>query len=384
MIMLRLTLILFLMIPTFVSAGSENNQTDKKYYLYVGAYTESADEGIYVYEFDASTGEIKYLHTVAGVENPSYIAIHGDKNLLLAVNEIMEFQGKKTGALSAFKIEPATGKLTLINQVPSGGGAPCYVSIESDGNFAFVANYMAGNITMFPIARDGALSPYSDLQQHQGSGPVTARQKDPHAHTIILDYNEKFALAADLGTDEVISYAIDEKERKLQKASVFKLKAGSGPRHIAFHPNGKLVYVISELANTITACMYDPNTGSLSEIMTTGTLPDDFKGESYCADIHFSEDGKFLYGSNRGHDSIVIFSVDPKTGKISYVGHFSVEGQWPRNFMIDPTGNFLLVANQRSDNIVVFRIDKNTGKVSSTGHEVKVSKPVCLKMLPKP
>ncbi len=381
--MFRLTLILLIMVHTVIKAGNDNNQS-AKYYLYVGSYTQSEDEGIYVYEFDAKNGNLKYLHTVAGVENPSYLAIQPDKNLLIAVNETMEYHGEKTGAVSAFSVDPASGNLKLINQVPSGGGAPCYVSIDSKGKYVLVANYMSGTVTMFQIATGGRLSAYTDLQQHKGSGPVSKRQKGPHAHTIILDNNEKFALAADLGTDEVIGYEIDKRENKLRKASAFKVKAGSGPRHIAFHPGGRYVYVISELANTVTACTYDPQTGKLTEIMTASTLPDDFNGTSYCADIHFSKDGRFLYGSNRGHDSIVIFNVDGKTGKISYVDHFSVNGEWPRNFMIDPTGNYLLVANQNSGNIVVFRLDKNTGKATETNNEVKVSKPVCLKMLPMP
>ncbi len=371
------------MIHTVLKAGDDSSRA-KKYFLFVGSYTQTDAEGIYVYEFDANNGSIRYLHTVAGVENPSYLAIDAQKDILVAVNETMDYNGEKTGAVSTFSINPQDGRLTLLSQVPSGGGAPCYVSLDRECEYAFVANYMAGNVAMFPFDKDRKLLPYSDLQQHRGSGPVSDRQKGPHAHTILLDNSQRFALAADLGTDEVISYAVNYDSRKLHKVSTFSLEPGSGPRHIALHPNGRYAYIISELANTITASRYDPQTGALTKIMTAGTLPEGFKGESYCADIHLSKDGRFVYGSNRGHDSITIFKVDEKTGKISYTGNFSVKGAWPRNFMIDPTGNFLLVANQHSDNIVVFRIDKETGKVQDTGVEVKVSKPVCLKMMERP
>lgn len=248
---------------------------------------------------------------------------------------------------------------------------------------AFVSNYSGGNVAVFPIDKDGKLKPHSDLIQHKGSGASKERQSKPHAHAMVLDPKDDFVLAVDLGLDRVIPYQIDKKNGKLEhfSQSDFTLTDGAGPRHLVFHPNKKLAFIISELNSTITSCTYEAKSGKLTSVETVDALPEGFEGESYCADIHVSPDGKFLYGSNRGHDSIVIYQIDQKTGDLTYIDHNSVNGNWPRNFTIDPTGKFLLVANQRSNNIVVFKIDNETGKLKANGVEVKVSKPVCLKMM---
>lgn len=362
--------------------AEENVNAPDQFYLYVGAYTQGDEEGIYVYKFDATGGDLVYLSTAKGVVNPSYLAIHPKNNLLIAVNELGEYEGKKSGAVSSFAINP-DGSLRPLNKVASGGGAPCYVSIDKSANWALVANYTGGNVSIFPLEKDGSLKPYSDLKQHAGPGKVNDRQITTHAHAIVFDPKENFALAVDLGLDKVISYNVDKKNGKLENIteSDLTVASGAGPRHLTFHPNKKLAFVISELNSTLTSCTYDAKSGKLTSVMTVNTLPDGFDGKSYCADIHVSPNGKFLYGSNRGHDSIVIFEIDQKTGELTYVDHHSVNGSWPRNFMIDPTGKFLLVANQKSNNIVIFKIDAETGKLRANGVEVEVSKPVCLKMM---
>jgi 6-phosphogluconolactonase len=262
------------------------------------------------------------------------------------------------------------------------GGAPCYVSLSSDASLSLIANYSGGNVTVLPLDKSGMLQSASDVIQHEGYGADSLRQGKPHAHSIVLDPNEKYALAVDLGIDKVISYSLDKDRGALLKASEFETEASAGPRHLVFHNNGQFVYIINELNSTIISCEYNSNTGSLSEITTVNTLPDNFTEDNYCADIHISKDGRFLYGSNRGHDSIVVFEIDQQSGQLEYISHHSVKGEWPRNFTIDPSGQYLLVANQKSDNIVVFKIDEDSGRLQETGVEVSTSMPVCLKMMP--
>ncbi len=378
---LLLLITAFLMMHTLQAEKSLNNPSEQ-FYLYVGAYSQGAEEGIYVYRFDALEGDITYISTAKGVENPSYLAIHPKKNLLIAVNETGDYNGEKSGAVSSFAIDPSNGSLHQLSQVASGGGAPCYVSIDHSGSHAFVANYSGGSFVMLPIQAHGKLMDFTDLKQQKGSKSIAGRQDKPHAHGIVLDPKQKFAIATDLGADEVISYAIDRKNGKLIQSSVFNIDAGSGPRHLTFHPNKKLAFVISELNSTISSFGYDAKTGALTLLSTVPTLPEGFAEKNTCADIHVSPDGKFLYGSNRGHDSIVIYKIDQKTGNLTYVDHTSVKGKTPRNFVIDPTGKFLLVANQNTNNIVVFKVDQETGKLRSNGVEIQVKKPVCLKMIP--
>lgn len=372
--------IAFLVIARLSAFCEEPSAAPTQFYLYVGAYTDNAEEGIAIYQFDAIKGDLKYVSTAKNIKNPSYLAINKKKDLLVAVNEIGEYNGEKAGSVTSFRINADNGHLQKINQVSSGGGSPCYISLNKSGSHAFVANYSGGNVAMIPIESNGRLLEYSDLVQHAGSGVVEGRQKGPHAHAIVLDPRQEFAIGVDLGIDKVITYAIHEKQGTLTSKNEFTLTPGAGPRHLSFHPNKKFAYVISELNSTITSMSYDAKEGVFAEGVTVSTLPADYKETSYCADIHVSPDGKFLYGSNRGHNSIVVYSIDSRTGALEYVEHTLVRGDWPRNFMIDPTGNFLLVANQRSDNIVVFKIDKSTGKLRSNGVEVQSYKPVCLKM----
>jgi 6-phosphogluconolactonase len=349
--------------------------------VYVGTYTSGKSEGIYLYRLDLTSGRLRHVATTKGVKDPSFIALGPDRRNLYAVNEVEDFGGKKSGALSSFAVDQPTGNLRLLNQQPSLGGAPCYVDVDRNGRFVLVANYSGGNIAVLPIRSDGSLGEATDVKQYVGSSINVERQEGPHAHCIVLDPANRFAYGCDLGTDKVMIYRFDARRGKLipGRTPWVHLKPGAGPRHITFHPDGKYAYVINELDATVTAFAHDRDRGNLKEVQTIPTLPVDFTGENTSADIHVSPDGHFLYCSNRGHDSIAAFQIASRSGKLTFVAHQSSGGKAPRNFAIDPTGRFLLVANQKSDNIVTYRRDLKTGQLTATGHVVEVPSPVCLK-----
>jgi 6-phosphogluconolactonase len=348
--------------------------------LYVGTYTTGKSEGIYQYRLNLSSGELTHVATTRGVVNPSFLALAPSRRYLYAVNEVQEFAGKKSGAVSAFAVDQKTGELRLLNQQASLGADPCYVDVDGHGRFVLIANYTGGNVTVFPVQSDGSLGASTDMKQGRGSSLNRERQEGPHAHCIVLDPNNRFAYSCDLGADKIMIFRFDARNGKLLPGETpwVQVKPGTGPRHLAFHPGGKYVYVLNELHSTVSTFRRDPEKGSLKELQTLTALPKDFTGTNTGADIHVSPDGRFLYGSNRGHDSIAIFAID-RRGGLATVGHESTRGKTPRNFAIDPTGTFLLVANQKSDNIVVFRIDQRTGRLSSTGHIAEAPAPVCLK-----
>ncbi len=343
-------------------------------FLYVGTYTSGKSEGIYGYQMDALSGKLTRVNSIKSI-NPSFLAIDRTKRYLYAVNEVGEYAGKPGGGVSAYEIE--RGNLRLLNEQATQGADPCYLSMDHKRRALLVANYTGGSVTVLPIRSDGTLGMVMDVEQHEGAG-VKEQQKGPHAHCIILDHLERYALSADLGIDKVMIYRFDGKLTPA-KQPYAELQAGAGPRHLTLHPNGKYLYVINELDSTMTAFGY--NNGTLIHIDTVSTLPSDFSGVSYCADVHVSPSGKFLYGSNRGHNSIVVFEIDPRTGKFKLVEHVSTEGNWPRNFTLDPSGRFLLVANQRTDNVVTFSIDARTGRLTPTGNIEEIPSPVCLKFL---
>lgn len=347
--------------------------------LYVGTYTSGRSQGIYVYRMDRARGELKGFSSIHSI-NPSFLAIDRKRRYLYAVNEVNEFGGKPGGAVSAFEINSANGTLKPLNQQPSLGADPCHLTVDRKRKNLLVANYTGGSVVVLPILRDGRLGAAADLKQHKGSS-IKEQQKGPHAHCVILDRSERYAMVADLGVDKVMIYDFNKTNGKLVTANQpwATLKPGAGPRHLSLHPDGEYAYVINELDSTVTVFKYDGDEGTLSEVNTVSTLPAGFSGTSYCADVHVSPSGKFLYGSNRGHDSIVTFAIDRRTGKLSQLEHTSTEGKWPRNFVIDPTGSFLLVANQRTDNVVTFRIDARTGRLSPTGYVAEIPAPVCLK-----
>ena len=294
-----------------------------------------------------------------------------------------EFFGKPGGGVSAFFIAPETGALTLLNQRPSHGTSPCHVSVDNTGKFVLVANYGSGSVSVYPIQDNGQLGEATDFIQHEASDIEPERRKAPHAHSIIPDPANRHAVAPDLGLDRIMIYRLDLVLGKLKpnEEPWVQIKAGAGPRHFVFHPSRRYAYVINELDNTVIAFTYDEAHGILREMQTVTTLPEDFAGTSYCADVHITPSGKFLYGSNRGHDSIVIFAIHEGTGELTYVGHEPTQGKNPRNFAIDPTGTFLLAANQDTDTIVTFRLDRQTGELVSTGHVTEVPTPVCVKIM---
>ncbi len=369
---------------TFIYAPREKIKTMSKNLLVcVGTYTRGEREGIYVYRINLSTGALKFVTKTAGAVNPSFLAADPKNRYLYAVNEVKEIDGNPGGAVSAFSINLKTGSLTPLNRQPSHGTAPCYLSVDKTGRYVLVANYSSGSLSVFPIREDGQLGEATDVVQHQGSSINPRRQKGPHAHSIVVDPTNRYVFAADLGTDKVMIYKLDLTEGKLKPNDQpwVQIKAGAGPRHLAFHPSCRYAYLINEIDSTLIAFAYDQRHGTLKELQTFPAVPEDFSGTSYCADVHVSPSGRFVYGSNRGHNSIVIYAIDEATGKLIYVDHEETQGRTPRNFAIDPTGTFLLAANQNTDTIVTFRIDPRTGKLEPTGHVTEVPAPVCIRIL---
>jgi 6-phosphogluconolactonase len=368
-----------LSLPAFAQNKSKQKATDLL--LYVGTYTKGKSEGIYVYRMNLSSGALTHAFTAKNVSNPSFLAIDPTRRFLYAANESDQFAGKKGGGVTAFAIDQKTGDLRKLNEQNS-PGVPCHVSVHPSGKFVFAANYGGGSVVLYPVRADGGINEASDVAQHTGKGADPKRQDGPHAHSITPDSAGAYTFAPDLGLDKVMIYRIDTKNGKFIPNGFASTKPGAGPRHFDFHPSGKFAYVIDELDSTVTAFTYDKSKGALTEIQALSALPAGFKGTSYCADVHVHPSGKFLYGSNRGHDSIVIYGIDQATGKLSLIGHESTVGKWPRNFGIDPTGAFLLVANQNTDNVVTFRIDPQTGKLTPTGQVTEIPIPVCLKFIP--
>jgi 6-phosphogluconolactonase len=387
---------LFLVAVSFCNLGraggnamaTADDSGAKTLWLYVGTYTngKSQSEGIYLLELDLASGTLTSKGAVAKLKDPSFLAIHPSRKFLYAVNELGEFQGKKGGGVSALAIDPATGGLKLLNQQSSVGSGPCHLSVDHTGKDVLVANYGSGSVACLPIHEDGTLGEASAFIQHEGKGADPSRQSSPHAHSVNLDAANRFAFAADLGLDKVFVYRFDAGKGSLSPNDppFARVAPLTGPRHFAFHPSGKFAYVIGEMANTVTAFSYDAASGILTEIQTITTLPTDFTGRSHTAEVQVHPSGKFVYGSNRGHNSIAIFAVDPATGKLTAAGHEPTLGKNPRNFAIDPTGAYLLAENQDSDSIVLFKIDAATGGLTKVGEPVRIPRPVCIKMMPRP
>lgn len=352
--------------------------------VYIGTYSKPDQESIWLYSLNTETGELNQVLGIRAGENPSYLALDKERRFLYAVNETGNYEGKDSGALSAFAINQQTGDLTLLNKVPSGGGAPCHISVDDPGNTVMVANYTGGNIAAFPILEGGALGePGIVLPPNTGSGPNKERQEAAHAHWIGPGPDGRFAFSVDLGTDEILRYSLGPDKAALTGKSVaFTSKPGAGPRHLVFHPGGRFAYLINELNSTMTALNYDSEAGKFTEVQTISTVPADYKGENYCAAVKVSADGKFLYGSNRGHNSMVVYAIDGETGRLTLVQHQETGGDWPRDFTLDLTGTVLLVANERSNSVTSFKVDTATGRLAATGHTATVQKPVCLQVVP--
>jgi 6-phosphogluconolactonase len=333
---------------------------------------------------DQTSGAMQLVSTTTGITNPSYLAFDSTRRFLYAVNELKTYENKPTGTISAFAVDPKRGKLKFLNKRMTHGTDPCHVLVDKKREYVFVANFMSGSLCVLPVLEDGSLGEACDFIQHQGSSIDPVRQQGPHAHSVTLDEASRFAFVPDLGLDKVMAYKFDPKRGMLEPNEVpwVKMKPGAGPRHVAFHRSGKFAFLINELDSTLASLSYDGRKGTFKVLQIVPTLPEGYQGESTCADVQVSPAGAFVYGSNRGHDSIVIYRINQRTGRLTYVGHESTQGKTPRSFGVDPTGRFLLAANQDSDTIVTFRIEPRSGKLLSTGCATHVPTPVCVKFLP--
>lgn len=357
--------------------GAVQAPTDR--IMYVGTYTRAPSKGIYAFRLQAN-GELTPMGAAglaAETENPSFLAVHPNQRFLYAVNELSRYGGQEAGSVSAFAIDGATGALTLLNRVSSRGGGPCHLSIDATGRWLFVANYGGGSVAAFPLQQDGKLGEASAFFQHAGSSVNKARQSGPHGHAVTVSPDNRFVLAADLGLDRVIAYRVDPKTGLAEAdAHVTAIASGSGPRHVAFRPDGRFVYVLNEMFSNVVAFRYDSARGALVELQTLSTLPDGFTGENSGAEIVAHPGAKFVYASNRGHDSIAGFRIDAERGTLTALDRVSTQGKTPRSFAIDPSGRFLLAANQNSGTVVVFRIDPESGALTPTGTVLQVPSPV--------
>ncbi len=350
---------------------------------YIGTYTRDGSKGIYAYRFQPSNGRLTEVGLAAETSNPSFLAAHPNGRFLYAANE------NPMGAVSAFSIDSQTGHLKLLNTISSKGSGPCHVALDRTGKWLFVANYNSGSVAVLPIHADGSLGEASGFVQHSGSSINRERQEGPHAHVVVPSPDNRYLLVADLGLDEVLVYRFDPVQGTLAPNSppFAKIAAGSGPRHLAFRSSargndGRFAYALSELAATVTALQYDSKGGTLKEVQTLSTLPGDFKGANSSAEIAVHPNGRFLYASNRGHDSIAIFAIDQGKGTLTSKGFVPTQGKTPRNFAIDPTGAFLFAANQDSNSVVVFRIDQKTGALTPAGNALTVPAPVSIVFVP--
>lgn len=361
---------------------------------YVGTYTDpilfgtgkvlqGKGEGIYIYKLDQEDGALSLVGKTTGITNPSYLAFDRTQKFLYAVNELKLYDNRPSGTVSAFSVDSKTGALAFLNKQLTHGTDPCHVLVDAARRSVFVANFMSGSVCVLPVCDDGSLGEASDVIQHQGSSIDPACQKSPHAHSVTLDATNRFAFVPDLGLDKLMVYKFDAKRGMLEPNDVpwIEMKPGAGPRHMAFHPAGKFAYLINELDSTVAALAYDDKTATFEHFQSISTLPEGSHGESSAADIQMSPAGTHVYASNRGHDSIAIFRIDPLSGRLDCVGVEPTRGGTPRSFGIDPSGHFLLAANQNSDTIVTFRIDPKTGKIQPTGHVTQVPTPVCVKFM---
>jgi len=377
-------LLVWLLLPAGTGVLAKDSPR-AQYLLYVGTYTKAESKGIYVYRYDGSSGKATSLGLAAEAVNPSFLTSDPAHRILYAVNEVETYKGATNGGVSAFAIDQQTGKLGFLNEVASRGADPCYIAFDKTGRYVLVANYTSGNIAVFPVSKDGRLGESSAFVQHSGKGVNPERQEGPHAHWIETTADNRYAIAADLGLDEVLVYRFDAQDGSLKANDppYVKVDAGSGPRHLAFGPDEKFAYLLSEMKSTVTVFAFDASRGVLHPVQTISTLPKGFSGTNDAAEIHVHPNGKFLYASNRGNDSIASFAIDQHTGLLTAIGHVSTQGKTPRNFEIDPTGSRLLVANQDTGNIVVFHLDQQTGRLTPADEVLKVPSPVSLDFVPE-
>jgi 6-phosphogluconolactonase len=350
--------------------------------VYVGTYTDGTSKGIYRFSLDLETGRATAPVLAGAAKNPSFLALHPNGRYLYAVSEIDSFGGASTGSVIAFAIDPRTGDLTKLDEVASEGTGPCHLIVDKGGKNVLVANYGGGTVAVLPIGPDGKLKKASSIRHHEGKGKDASRQDKPHAHGIYLDAAERFALEPDLGADRVFVYAYDAQKGVLEPHGAGVLEPGSGPRHLSFHPSGRFVYVINELSSTVSAFGYDAAKGELTPLQTRKALPAGWSGTSYTAEIEVSPDGRFLYGSNRGHDSLALFTIDAASGRLTAAGHTPIGGSWPRHFKIEASGRVLIAAHQRGGTVGFFRLDPKTGEPSPLGSTVAIDQPACVLPVP--
>lgn len=362
--------------PQSISRGGES-------LVFFGCNNARRSKGIHVSRLDLATGKLSAPELVAECATSSFLAIHPNGQFLYSVDDT-NFDGKGNGSVRAFAIDRSTGKLTPRNRVASHGATPAHLVVDGRGKNVLVANYNSGSAAVLPVKEDGSLAEASSVVQHSGSGRDPSRQRGPHAHSINVSPDNRFAIVADLGLDNVFVYRFYSDKGLLEPNDppYVKVAPGAGPRHFAFHRDGRFAYVINEMASTVTAFAYDRPRGVLKELQTITTLPKDFAGRSTTAEVQVHPSGRYLYGSNRGHDSVAVFSIDAREGTLTLVEITPTQGKTPRNFGIDPTGAFLLAAHQDTDNVVVFRVDAKTGRVTPTGQILEVGSPVCIKFLP--
>ncbi len=383
--MFRLTFVPLLVLLNFVAANvvaAADINDAIQLRVYIGTYTRGDSQGIYASELNLESGALTKPRLVAESEHPSFLAIHPSRKFLYAVNETDQYEGEPSGSVSAFAIDEQSGTLTLINRQASRGGAPCHLVVDGTGRNVLVANYVGGNVAVLPIRSDGKLAAATGFIQHSGAS-VEPRQAGPHAHSINLSADNRLAFVADLGLDKILVYRFDAEHGTLtpNDPQATPVNPGGGPRHFAFHPSGKFAFTNNEISSSVTSFRYDGQKGLLTELQTITTLPKTFVDNNSTAQICVHPNGKFVYVSNRGHNSIAMFSFDESTGKLAPLGYESTRGQVPRNFNIDPTGRYLLAANEQSHNIVVFRIDPKTGILTATGTEIDVPSPVCIQFM---
>ncbi len=359
--------------------GTFANATEY-WFLYIGTYTSGTSEGIYQLRLNKDTGVFEYLGLAAQIKNPSFLTLHPDRPLLYAVGEGIAPSDKSEGLASAFSINSENGRLTLLNQQPTIGEGPCHVAVDRQGLHIVTANYGDGSITVLPITGDGRLEPATDLKRHSGSSVHPSRQTAPHAHSVTFDATGHLIYATDLGLDKIMVYQYDSHHGKLQPhiPPFVAVAPGAGPRHFAFHPSGRFAYGINELNSTVTSFISTGSTGELAILQTIGTLPEAFDGETYPAEIRVHPSGRFVYASNRGHDSIALFKVEEQSGQLTALGHISTLGKVPRNFAISPDGKYLVVANQETENVVVFKINVTDGTLIPIASPANVPSPVCV------
>ncbi len=348
--------------------------------LYIGTYTRGPAEGINLGRMEFPSGSISMEKTFPGIENPSFLISSPDGRFLYAVCETDQYQGATGGSVSAFFIGRNGSDLAYLNDRSSLGAHPCHLTISRNGKFVLVANYTGGNISVLPVLADGSLGEAIDVKQHSGSGPNKQRQEKAHAHSVNLSPDNRFAYVCDLGTDKIMIYRFNDKTGILSPAEIpfFQTEPGAGPRHFAFNPDAGSAFVINELNSTLTSLRVNARNGALTEVHTLSLVPAEFSGENTGADVHVHPGGRFVYGSNRGHDSIAVFSIERETGRLQLIQHQSTLGKTPRNFAIDPSGNYLLAANQNSDSIRVFSINQKTGMLAPAGGPLTVTRPVCI------